>query len=82
MPSQKFGKKIYNLKLIRTKPDYIECKFSNSRDKDELVKTATFKELAPYDPDWYYIRAGMHAYLSLPLEKSVHACWHTNIFIV
>jgi hypothetical protein len=26
----------------------------------DLVKTATFKELAPYDGDWYYIRAGMH----------------------
>jgi hypothetical protein len=24
----------------------------------DLVKTGTFKELAPYDPDWYYIRAG------------------------
>ncbi len=24
----------------------------------DLVKTATYKELAPYDPDWYYIRAG------------------------
>ncbi|KAG0504900.1 hypothetical protein M758_N010000 [Ceratodon purpureus] len=24
----------------------------------DLVKTATFKELAPYDADWYYIRAG------------------------
>jgi len=24
----------------------------------DLVKTATFKELAPYDQDWYYIRAG------------------------
>ena len=22
-----------------------------------VVKTATFKELSPYDPDWYYIRA-------------------------
>ena len=22
-----------------------------------LVKTANFKELAPYDPDWYYVRA-------------------------
>ncbi|KAK1861661.1 hypothetical protein I4F81_004242 [Pyropia yezoensis] len=22
----------------------------------DVVKTATFKELAPYDPDWYYIR--------------------------
>jgi small subunit ribosomal protein S19e len=24
----------------------------------DLVKTAKFKELAPYDNDWYYIRAG------------------------
>ena len=24
----------------------------------DLVKTAKSKELAPYDPDWYYIRAG------------------------
>merc|ERR1711865_159480 len=23
----------------------------------DLVKTATYKELAPYDPDWYYVRA-------------------------
>mmetsp|Transcript_13624 Transcript_13624/g.46139 ORF Transcript_13624/g.46139 Transcript_13624/m.46139 type:complete len:159 (+) Transcript_13624:28-504(+) len=23
----------------------------------DLVKTAKFKELAPYDPDWYYVRA-------------------------
>lgn len=24
----------------------------------DLVKTAKSKELAPYDPDWYYIRSG------------------------
>lgn len=24
----------------------------------DIVKTAPHKELAPYDPDWYYIRAG------------------------
>ena len=24
----------------------------------DLVKTGVNKELAPYDPDWYYIRAG------------------------
>ncbi|PQQ13422.1 40S ribosomal protein S19-3 [Prunus yedoensis var. nudiflora] len=23
----------------------------------DIVKTGTFKELAPYDPDWYYVRA-------------------------
>jgi len=27
----------------------------------DLVKTGSYKELAPYDPDWYYIRAGMHS---------------------
>ncbi|CAM8991925.1 unnamed protein product [Rhodiola kirilowii] len=27
----------------------------------DIVKTATFKELAPYDPDWYYIRAASMA---------------------
>jgi small subunit ribosomal protein S19e len=25
----------------------------------DLVKTGAYKELAPYDPDWYYIRAGV-----------------------
>jgi small subunit ribosomal protein S19e len=25
------------------------------------VKTGTYKELAPYDPDWYYIRAASMA---------------------
>lgn len=24
----------------------------------DIVKTGAYKELAPYDPDWYYIRAG------------------------
>jgi len=24
----------------------------------DIVKTGTYKELAPYDPDWFYIRAG------------------------
>lgn len=24
----------------------------------DVVKTGTFKELAPYDPDWFYVRAG------------------------
>lgn len=24
----------------------------------ELVKTGVHKELAPYDPDWYFVRAG------------------------
>jgi len=24
----------------------------------DLVKTGSQKELAPYDPDWFYVRAG------------------------
>ena len=27
----------------------------------DLVKTATHKELAPYDPDWFYVRVGTHS---------------------
>ncbi|TQE01599.1 hypothetical protein C1H46_012829 [Malus baccata] len=30
-------------------------------DWTDIVKTATFKELAPYDPDWYYIRSASMA---------------------
>jgi small subunit ribosomal protein S19e len=26
----------------------------------DIVKTGAYKELAPYDPDWYYIRAGSY----------------------
>ena len=25
----------------------------------DLVKTGTFKEMSPYDPDWFYVRVGM-----------------------
>lgn len=32
----------------------------------DLVKTGTFKELAPYDPDWYYVRAGMQYLYGFP----------------
>lgn len=31
----------------------------------DIVKTGNFKELAPYDPDWYYIRAGTDSILPL-----------------
>ncbi|XP_059643138.1 small ribosomal subunit protein eS19x-like [Cornus florida] len=27
----------------------------------DIIKTGTFKELAPYDPDWYFIRAASMA---------------------
>jgi small subunit ribosomal protein S19e len=31
----------------------------------DTIKTGVHKELAPYDPDWYYIRAGKLNFLSL-----------------
>ncbi len=37
----------------------------------DLVKTTTFKELAPYDGDWYYIRAGMLPELALSYLMSM-----------
>lgn len=36
----------------------------------DIVKTARFKELAPYDPDWYFIRCAAlvrHIYLRWPI---------------
>ncbi|XP_074113531.1 small ribosomal subunit protein eS19 [Cotesia typhae] len=36
----------------------------------DIVKTGQFKELAPYDPDWYYIRCAAiarHIYIRSPI---------------
>jgi small subunit ribosomal protein S19e len=33
----------------------------------DIVKTGSFKELAPYDPDWYYTRAGAFTNPSITL---------------
>ena len=38
----------------------------------DLVKTAAFKELAPYDQDWYYIRAGAPWPSNGPLGRVEH----------
>jgi ribosomal protein S19E (S16A) len=27
----------------------------------DIVKTGSYKELAPYDPDWFYVRAGEYS---------------------
>jgi small subunit ribosomal protein S19e len=38
----------------------------------DIVKTSKAKELPPYDPDWYYVRAGMprtHCKVNLLYEK-------------
>ena len=36
----------------------------------DIVKTGAYKELAPYDPDWYYVRAG--PYLHYVLSRYPH----------
>ena len=36
----------------------------------DIVKTGAYKELAPYDPDWYYVRAGPYPLRSIKLEPS------------
>lgn len=28
----------------------------------DIVKTGSYKELGPYDPDWFYVRAGLYIY--------------------
>lgn len=43
----------------------------------DIVKTARFKELAPYDPDWYYVRAGqspliVHLFSMYSLRNKTH----------
>jgi hypothetical protein len=53
----------------------------------DLVKTGSFKELAPYDPDWYYVRAGpsnlyffesnLFKFMQLPvqpLSQDIYTC--------
>lgn len=37
----------------------------------DIVKTGAFKELAPYDPDWYYIRAGPYFLAAIAHSESV-----------
>ena len=34
----------------------------------DLVKTGPYKELAPYDPDWFYIRAGMYYFYQITIQ--------------
>ena len=36
----------------------------------DIVKTGSFKELAPYDPDWYYVRAGVPSPHAGPVHGS------------
>jgi ribosomal protein S19E (S16A) len=37
----------------------------------DLVKTGVSKELAPYDPDWYFVRAGKFPPFRLPRSLTI-----------
>lgn len=39
-------------------------------DWADIVKTGTFKELGPQDPDWYYVRAGQSQHQTAPAGRS------------
>ena len=46
----------------------------------DIVKTGTFKDLAPYDEDWYFVRAGRpHAAAAFSKDgessKTGSGCW-------
>ena len=60
------------------------CEQMELPDWTDIVKTGTFKELAPYDPDWYYIRAGTHS-LSMDMLYityiHVQMCLCTPVFV-
>jgi hypothetical protein len=36
----------------------------------DIVKTGAYKELAPYDPDWFYVRAGAFTHQSFWLRST------------
>ena len=40
----------------------------------DLVKTGHYKELAPYDPDWFYVRAGASDKLLLHFTDTLTCC--------
>ncbi|KAK6921926.1 Ribosomal protein S19e, partial [Dillenia turbinata] len=45
------------METARTVKDVSPHEFIELPPWNDIVKTAAFKELSPYDPDWYYIRA-------------------------
>lgn len=49
----------------------------------DLVKTGAFKELAPYDPDWYYVRAGNHTqhFALFPAQRGCAAAIARHIYL-
>lgn len=51
----------------------------------DIVKSAKFKELAPYDPDWFYTRCAAlarHIYMRSPVGvKTVTKIFGGKIFV-
>ena len=45
----------------------------------DIVKTGTDKELAPYDPDWYYVRAGKFLRLNLSSKRHSPAFYSSEL---
>lgn len=51
----------------------------------DIVKTGKLKELAPYDPDWYYIRAGKHNPYDPDWSLSIShykIFWQLTLFVI
>ena len=48
----------------------------------DIVKTGVLKELAPYDPYWYYISAGKHYSISSLLLTFLHYVVLTSMLII
>ena len=62
-----YAAKIYAEMLIFRSPDHFITAYASHLKRSgklevpvwaDIVKTGAYKELAPYDPDWFYVRAG------------------------
>lgn len=48
----------------------------------DIVKTGVHKELAPYDPDWYFVRAGKFLYRLLQHAINAQSVYTMHYLIV
>merc|ERR1711907_398569 len=49
-------KEVQSHEFVRQYAKHLKGKLTPMENVD-LIKTARFKELSPYDPDWYFVRA-------------------------
>ncbi len=74
---------------------YAEMLKSNDKFKvpkwTDTVKTGVSRELAPYDPDWYFVRAGNRVFMNVYLYMYIffivprkhfcpNECYHIDIY--